>query len=90
VKLAGYRQKITELDAETEVVVGGIAYANYQAVERRFYDLVLKADVGTIDVGWAIREEHRQRVDILTRERARTLQALDDEFHEIMDERGSK
>ncbi len=89
-KLVGYRAKLAALDGETEVVVGGIAYANYRQVQKRFYDLVLKADVGTIDVGWAQREEHSQRIDALTRERSRTLQALDDEFHEIMDERGSK
>jgi hypothetical protein len=63
-----------------------VTYANFAAVRRRFYDLVLRADVGTIDVSWADREEHRMRVELLTRERAREIQALDDEFQEIMDE----
>jgi hypothetical protein len=67
-------------------VVGSVTYANFAAVRRRFYDLVLRADVGTIDVSWADREEHRMRVELLTRERAREIQALDDEFQEIMDE----
>lgn len=89
-KLVGYRERIAQLDGETVDVVGGITYANYQQVQKRFYDLVLKADVGTIDVGWAQREEHRMRIELLTRERSRTLQALDDEFREIMDERGTK
>ncbi len=87
-KLVGYQQKLGELDTETEDVVGGIAYGNYQQVQKRFYDLVLKADVGIIDVGWAEKEEHSTRVDMLTRERTRALQALDDEFSEIMDGRG--
>lgn len=52
----------------------------------RFYDLVLRADVGNIDVAWAEREEHRMRVELLTRERAREIKALDDEFNEIMDQ----
>ena len=56
------------------------------AVRARFYDLVLRADVGNIDVSWADREEHRQRVELLTRQRATEIQALDDEFQEIMDE----
>jgi hypothetical protein len=90
VNLTGYQQRLVELDGETEDVVGGITYANFRKVQHRFYDLVLKADVGLIDVGWAQREEHRTRIDLLTRERNRALQALDDEFNEITDERGNQ
>jgi tetratricopeptide (TPR) repeat protein len=86
-KLEGYRATLVELDATTEDVVGTLALGHYQKVQRRFYDLVLKADVGVVDVGWAVREEHRNRIENLTRERARALQSLDDEFREIMDER---
>ncbi|MBX3272820.1 MAG: tetratricopeptide repeat protein [Sandaracinaceae bacterium] len=84
--LIGYRQALTGLEAETEDVVGGVTYENFVAVQQRFYDLVLRADVGRIDVAWARREEHRMRVELLTRERARELRALDDEFREIMED----
>ncbi|HEX4353877.1 MAG TPA: hypothetical protein VHZ95_13205, partial [Polyangiales bacterium] len=63
------------------------AYLNYRQVQQRFYELVLKADVGIVDVGWANREEHRTRIENLTKQRASALQSLDDEFREIMDER---
>jgi hypothetical protein len=86
--LVGYRESLTQLDSETEFVVGGLALMNYRQVQKRFYDLVLKADVGVVDVGWAEREEHRTRIELLTRERARSMQSLDDEFREIMDDRG--
>jgi tetratricopeptide (TPR) repeat protein len=88
VKLVGYKERLVELDSETEDVVGGITYANFRKVQTRFYDLVLRADVGIIDVGWAEREEHRTRIDLLTRERNRVLQSLDAEWGEITDERG--
>jgi tetratricopeptide (TPR) repeat protein len=88
-KVSGYHENMAELDTQTEDVVGGLSYANYRQVQQRFYDLVLKADVGLVDVGWAEREEHRTRIEMLTRERARSLQALDDEFQEIMDDRGT-
>jgi hypothetical protein len=83
--VAGYRERLASLETETEDVVGGVTYQNFQNVRQRFYDLVLRADVGRIDVAWARREEHRMRVDMLTRERSQQLQALDDEFREIMD-----
>jgi TolA-binding protein len=82
----GYRQRLGELEKQAEDVVGGVTSANFQAVRNRFYDLVLRADVGNIDVSWADREEHRQRVELMTRQRATEIKALDDEFQEIMDE----
>jgi len=84
--LARYRASLGSLEGETEDVVGAITYLNFNRVHGRFYDLVLRADVGKIDVSWARREDHRLRIDALTRERARELQALDDEFRDVMDE----
>jgi TolA-binding protein len=84
--IEGYQKQLGTLETDAEDVVGSVTYANFSTVRRRFYDLVLRADVGTIDVSWADREEHRMRVELLTRERAREIQALDDEFKEIMDE----
>ncbi|MGD8861786.1 MAG: tetratricopeptide repeat protein [Myxococcales bacterium] len=90
VNLEGYRTRLVQLEGESEIVVGGIAYANFREVQQRFYDLVLRADVGVIDVAWAVREEHRMRAEMLTRDRTRALQALDDEFRDIMDEGGAQ
>ena len=87
--LARYRIALRSLEGETEDVVGAITYLNYNRVHDRFYDLVLRADVGKIDVSWAKREDHRLRIDALTRERARELQALDDEFRDVMDQNES-
>ncbi len=85
-KVGGYRTQLAALEGETVDVVGEITYANFSQVRQRFYDLVLRADVGRIDIAWAEREEHRMRIEMLTRERTRELQALDDEFREIMDD----
>lgn len=84
--LEGYRNQLGVLETEAEYVVGGVTYANFALVRDRFYDLVLRADVGTVDVSWAEREEHRTRVEMLTRARSIEIRALDDEFQEIMDE----
>lgn len=84
--LAGYRTALQSLEGETVEVVGAITYLSFSRIHQRFYDLVLRADVGRIDVAWARREDHRMRMDTLTRERARELQALDDEYRDVMDE----
>ncbi len=87
IKLDGYRARMVELETRSEDTVGGIALANYQAVRERFYQLVMRADVGSVDVGWAVREEHRLRGEQLTRERLRVLKALEDEYREILDQK---
>jgi len=88
-RIEGYQQALTQLETEAEDVVGAVTYQNFLAVQRRFYDLVLRSDVGDIDVAWEIREEHRSRVEMLTLDRTHELQALDDEFREITDEQGT-
>lgn len=87
-KIAGYQNLIASLEGETEEVVGGVTHSSFKKIQERFYDLVLRADVGEIDITWAEREEHRIRVEMLTRERTREMRVLDDEFAEIMDETG--
>lgn len=84
--LSRYRRALRSLEGETEDVVGTITYLNFERIRRRFHDLVMRADVGKIDVAWAKREDHRLRIDALTRERAREIQALDDEFRDVMDQ----
>jgi hypothetical protein len=86
VNLARYRVALRSLEGETEDVVGAITYVNFNRVHNRFHELVLRADLGKIDISWARREDHRLRIDALTRDRARELQALDDEFRDVMDE----
>lgn len=89
VNLDGYRSQLTALEGTSEGVIGAIAFASYQQVQKRFYSLVLRSDVGTVDVSWARREEHRMRVENLTKGRNKSLRALDDEFAEVMDEGGA-
>lgn len=88
VNVEGYRQRLAALEGESVDVIGTITYLNFGQIRQRFYDLVLRADVGRIDVAWAQREEHRMRTELLTRERTREMRALDDEFREIMDDFG--
>ena len=89
VNLDGYRNQLASLEGGAEEVIGGVVQENYLAVQKRFYDLVLRSDVGTIDVAWARREEHRMRVENLSKSRNSVLRALDAEFAEIMDEGGA-
>jgi len=77
---------LDSISAESEQVVGGITMLNFTGVKNKFDDLIVKSDVGIIDVAWARKEEHRNRVQYLTSDRLQQLQFLDDEFNEIFEE----
>ncbi|QQR89248.1 MAG: tetratricopeptide repeat protein [Myxococcales bacterium] len=86
-KLAGYKQQVDVLALESEDVIADVAIADFERLRTRYYQLAVKAEVGRVDVAWARREEHRTRIEALSKDRARELQALDDEFQEVMDEK---
>ncbi len=82
-RVVRYRRELGNLNDEAQDVVGGVTFSNFSNVKKRFRDLILKADVGIIDVAWLRKEEHRSRRDDLTKERLNTIKVLDEEFHEL-------
>ena len=77
--------ELEEISSESGEVVGFLTLADFTEVKKVFDDLIVKADVGVIDVVWGRKEEHRNRVQYLTSERLEQLQFLDDEFKEIFE-----
>ena len=49
--LDGYSKDVGSVSGDAQQLVGRIAYDSFRRVRRQFYDLVLKADVGVVDVG---------------------------------------
>ena len=56
------------------------------AVGRQFRDLVLKADVGIIDVAWTRKQAETDKVNDLIREQQRRSSELESEFAEFLKE----
>ena len=82
-KIAGYQADLNVLRGEAEEVVGGVAFENFTNVRQRFRDLVLKADVGIIDVAWLKKENHTSRITEFTESRVKELKRLDETFQDI-------
>lgn len=87
VQLSAHQAGLAAFRSESEQVVGGVAYDGYREIEERFADLVLRSDVGIIDVTWALKEAKTTEVSRLVRQRKLDLQLLDDEFKEVLTER---
>lgn len=83
--VAAYSRELEGLGEDAEEVVGGVAFENFTSVRKRFHELVLKADVGIIDVAWLRKEEHTARIGEFTDARLKEIKSLDDEFQEVKD-----
>jgi tetratricopeptide (TPR) repeat protein len=83
-KVAAYRQQLGGYTAESADVGGGIMAENFRAVTQRFYNVVVRADVGIIDVAWALKDSSTRNSSRLVSERKRELKLLDDEYKEVM------
>ncbi|PID38683.1 MAG: hypothetical protein CSB49_04345 [Proteobacteria bacterium] len=83
-RVAKYDVEATEYKSRTDRVAGAITYKGFKAVSQRFYEIVVRSDVGVIDVAWALKDAKSKEVSALVRQSKRDLKLLDDEFKEVL------
>lgn len=83
-RMAKYDVEANEYQTQTNKVAGGITYTGFQEVSKRFYEIVVRSDVGVIDVAWALKDAKSKEVSALVRQSKRDLKLLDDEFKEVL------
>lgn len=83
-QLDAERSRVGEYDGELNVYSGDseglsneIAAKNFARVEEKFGELVLKADVGTIDVSWKRKEQRTVKIRALFEKKGQELKALE-------------
>ena len=84
--LEDYRQEVTTDEGSAGGLVGRIAYQSFRRVRRQVYDLVLKADVGIIDVAWTRKRSDADKIQKLASDKDRQLRLLEDDFREVLEE----
>lgn len=82
-RVSGYRERLGALERESEEVVGNLVLQRFREVELQFYQIIMRADLGLVDVAWERREEHNNRARLLAEEQSREVSALNDEFAEV-------
>ncbi|MBI5547355.1 MAG: tetratricopeptide repeat protein, partial [Deltaproteobacteria bacterium] len=82
--LKSYEVEVGQVAGSAQNLVGNIAYESFKRVRRQFYDLVLKADVGLVDVAWTRKQDKTQQIQNLAKQKDRELRGLDDEFKEVL------
>ncbi len=84
--LERHRQAIARVREEARRVVGEVAVGSLHEVKSRFENIVLRADVGIVDVAWALKEAQTHEISRRVAEQRRELQVLDQEFSEVLRE----
>ena len=92
-RLAAERSRLgeqtTSLDSvqvDAKDLVGRIAYQAFGQVRTQFYRLVLKADVGLVDVAWTRKRERLEKIQELSSEKATELERLDHDYRALLRE----
>jgi tetratricopeptide (TPR) repeat protein len=83
VNIEEYQREVAKKDGATRQLLGRIANDSFSRVARQFYELVLKGDVGLIDVAWARKRERSDRITQLARDKEAELQELESRFREV-------
>jgi hypothetical protein len=84
--LADEQGYLDGLTGSSRDVIGRIAFRSFSAVRAQFYKLVLKADVGVVDVAWSRKRERLDRIQQLSQQKAGELEALDRDFKLVLRE----
>ncbi|MHB8873953.1 MAG: tetratricopeptide repeat protein [Myxococcaceae bacterium] len=82
--LANYGKEVAQVSGNARDMVGRIAFDSFKRVRGQFYDLVLKADVGVIDVAFTRKQDKTAQIQKLASQKDRELRALDEEFKEVL------
>jgi TolA-binding protein len=82
--VAGFHDALAGYTNESTEVGGAVVADSFHTVANRFYNVVVRADVGIIDVAWALKDQSSRESTRLVAERKRELKLLDDEFKDVL------
>jgi tetratricopeptide (TPR) repeat protein len=85
-ELAAVGGKLNGIVDDSKGLGGGLAQAMFARVADKFYDLVVRSDVGIIDVAWGLKDQKTGAVNKLTNQKNLEIKALDEDFRKVMEE----
>ncbi|HVZ71736.1 MAG TPA: tetratricopeptide repeat protein [Polyangia bacterium] len=85
-ELAAVGGKLNGVVDDSKQLGGGLAQAMFARVADKFYDLVVRSDVGSIDVAWGLKDQKTQAVSKLTNQKNLEMKALDEDFRKVLED----
>jgi hypothetical protein len=84
--LAEYKSELAGYETEAKAAGATVLGASFKNVKAKFYDVIVRTDVGNVDVAWSEKEDTDDDLKRLNLARSRELKQLKDEFKDILDE----
>ena len=82
--LADYRSRYQAAELASRDVGGAVLGQSFRDVKTKFYDVVVRADVGVVDVSWSRKEASDDELKRLNLEKQREVKQIRDEFREVL------
>jgi TolA-binding protein len=82
--LSQYDTEVAKVSGDARNLVGRIAYDSFRRVRQQFYDLVLKGDVGVVDVAFTRKQDKTVEIQKLSAQKDQELRALERDFKEVL------
>ncbi|MCG8424513.1 MAG: tetratricopeptide repeat protein [Proteobacteria bacterium] len=84
-KLVAYKREFVTYEAESRVLGGVILSVSFTQVKHKFYDVLVRSEIGVIDVAWSQKEAVDEAAQRLNLDRLREARTLTEEFREILE-----
>lgn len=84
--LNSYRKEFLDYEAQSRALGGTVLGDAFVTVKKKFYDIVVKSDVGLVDVSWSQKEDIDNDLSKLNLQKNRELKQLRDEFRDLLEE----
>src|SRR5262249_25096147 len=88
--LAALEKELADVDAEVRDGGKDVVAQSFTNARIRLYDIVVRTDVGNVDVAWSQKEDNDDDLKRLNLARAREMKQLRDEFKDILEDNTPK
>lgn len=85
-ELAAAKAEYAAVESESRAIGAGVMLQGFAAVREKLYDIVVRSDVGNIDVKWSQKEDIDADLKRFGLERSREVKQIRDEFRDILDQ----
>ncbi|WP_428267991.1 tetratricopeptide repeat protein [Haliangium sp.] len=84
--LVAIKRELGEREAESRELGGRVVGDSFDTVAERLYDVLVRADVGVVDVTWSQKEDGDQAVQRLRIEERREQRRIEDQLRDLLGE----
>ena len=85
-RLGAYKREYENYEIESRELGGEILGMSFDDVARKFYDVLIRSDVGVVDVAWSLKEAADNATKRLNFDQARERKTLESDFADVIEE----